>query len=188
MDIMMKDKLTLKAKSEGYEARSVYKLVEINRKYKLIRREDNVLDLGCWPGSWLQACLEIGAKPLGIDLKETKILGAETFIANAEDDKIFSLLKNKKFDVVLSDLAPRTTGHVEQDQYKSYMLSCRAFEIARKVLKLRGNFLVKIFQGEDSDELLKELRKHFEFVKTVKPDASKKRSKEVYYLALGYKG
>ena len=85
MDIMMKDKLTLKAKSEGYEARSVYKLVEINRKYKLIRREDNVLDLGCWPGSWLQACLEIGAKPLGIDLKETKILGAETFIANAED-------------------------------------------------------------------------------------------------------
>ena len=184
---MIKDKFTVKAKSEGYEARSVYKLIEINKKYALIKKRDFVLDLGCWPGSWLQACLEMGARPYGVDLKDTKIPGAGTLIADVEDDKIFSLI-NKKFDVVLSDLAPNTTGHVEQDQYRSYELSCRAFEIAKRFLKVNGNFLVKIFQSGDSEELLKELRKKFEFVKTVKPDASKKRSREIYYLCIGYKG
>jgi len=185
---MQKDKLTIKAKSEGYNARSVYKLFEINKRYNLIKKNDLVLDLGCWPGSWLQACLEIDAKPVGVDLRETKINGAETLVADVNEDEIFLLLKNKKFDVVLSDLAPHTSGHREQDQYLSYELSCRAFDIAKKVLKSNGNFLVKIFQSEEAGELLKELRKSFNFVKSVKPDASKKRSKEIYFLCLGYRG
>jgi len=185
---MQKDRFTQKAQAHGYLARSVYKLFAINQKYRLIRKGDNVLDLGCWPGSWLQACLQFRARPVGIDLRETTIKGAEAYIGDVTQDKVFMLLKDRKFDVVLSDLAPSTSGHREQDQYLSYELSKRAFFIAKNVLKHNGNFLVKIFQSKEADELLKELKKSFNFVKSAKPEASKKRSKEIYYVCFGYNG
>src|SRR3989344_7678744 len=189
---MQKDKLTIKAKSEGYKARSVYKLLDINKKYKLIKKSDFVLDLGCWPGSWLQACMEMQAGVIGVDLRDTKINGAETYKMDVMDKGFIGLLKgkikDKRFDAVLSDLAPNTTGHIEADQYRSYELSERAFEAAKAVLKPGGNFLAKIFQGKEADDFLAELRKWFKFVKAVKPEGSKKRSREIYYVCTGYKG
>jgi len=186
---MQKDRYTIKAKREGYNARSVYKLFDINNRYNLVKRGDLVLDLGCWPGSWLQACLELKAKPVGVDLRETKVEGAFTITGDITKKEVFDKIKGfGGFDVVLSDLAPSTTGNIEIDQFWSYELSKMAFLIARNVLKLGGNFLVKIFQGKESEILLNELKKSFRFVKAYKPEASKKRSKEIYYVCLGYRG
>ena len=180
----MKDKFTRKAKQEGFKARSVYKLREINNKYRLITKEDCVLDLGCWPGSWLQVCSKITKNVIGIDKRKTNVPGIKTYFMDVFDDRIFDF---GMFDVVLSDLAPTTTGNINIDQYKSYELSTRAFDIASKVLKKNGNFLVKIFQGEDSVKLLEKMRRKFNFVKSIKPTSSKKKSKEIYYVGLGFK-
>ncbi len=184
---MRKDKATIRAKREGYKARSVYKLFAINNKYRLIKQGDRVLDLGCWPGSWLQACLKFKADVIGVDIKETKIKGAETIKADVMKDDIFEKI-NGKFDVVISDMAPNTSGRLELDNYKSSELSNRALNIAKKVLKEKGNFLVKIFQSKYSDEVFNNIRKKFTFVKIYKPQASKKRSKEMYIIAMDYKG
>jgi len=186
---MIKDKATIRAKREGYKARSVYKLLSINSKYQMIKQNDNVLDLGCWPGSWLQACLKFKARPVGIDLKETKIKDVETLIGDVTKESVLEKLRNYgKFDVVLSDMAPNTTGNIHVDQYKSYELSKRALHVAKKLLKIHGNFVVKIFQGEESNELFRELKINFSFVKLVKPEISKKRSKEIYFVCKNYRG
>src|SRR3990167_5749967 len=165
--MIKKDKATIRAKREGYKARSVYKLFAINNKYRVIKQGDRVLDLGCWPGSWLQACLK--------------------FKADVMKDRIFDKI-NGRFDAVISDMAPNTSGRQDVDNYKSAMLSERAFNISEKVLKEKGNLLVKTFQSGYSDEILNKIKKKFSFVKIYKPEASKKRSKEMYIVALGYKG
>ena len=185
--MIKKDKATIRAKREGYKARSVYKLFAINNKYRVIKQGDMVLDLGCWPGSWLQACLKFKADAVGIDLKETEIKNTETIKADVMKDRIFDKI-NGRFDAVISDMAPNTSGRQDVDNYKSAMLSERAFNISEKVLKEKGNLLVKTFQSGYSDEILNKIKKKFSFVKIYKPEASKKRSKEMYIVALGYKG
>ncbi|MDD5178218.1 MAG: RlmE family RNA methyltransferase [Candidatus Nanoarchaeia archaeon] len=181
--IRSKNKLTLKAKREGYEARSAYKLIEINRKYPILKPNSRVLDIGCWPGSWLQVSSKIAKEVVGIDLKpvKIKIRNVKTYVMDANSDEVFNL---GTFDTVISDIAPNTSGKIDLDQYKSYELSSRAFEIAKKLLKIHGNFLVKIFQGGESNLLLNEMKKCFAKVKITKPQASKKTSKEVYFIGL----
>src|SRR3989344_3726836 len=146
----MKDKRTIKAHKEGYRGRSAYKLLEIQKKYRLIRRGSRVLDLGCWPGSWLQVALNITPYIVGVDLKETILPGVDTKVIDIFSDEVLRL---GTFDVILSDVAPHTTGDIRLDQYRSYELSARAFTIAQKLLKENGNFLVKIFQGDDAPKL-----------------------------------
>lgn len=187
----MRDKVTIKAKGEGYRARSVYKLFSINKRYCVFKEGNKVLDLGCWPGSWLQVCKELRcSKIIGVDvkriipIKEVEFVNKDVF----SEDLLFSLQKYGKFDTVLSDLAPNTSGKSEIDNFKSFQLSERAFLIACDVLKLRGNFVVKIFQSEDSERLLKDIRKKFSFVKVFKPENSRKRSKEIYIIAKNYTG
>ena len=185
----MRDKITIKAKDEGYRARSVYKLFSINKRYSVIKEDYKVLDLGCWPGSWLQVCKELKcSKIIGIDvkrimpIKDVEFVNKDVFTENI----LLGLHKYGKFDTVLSDLAPNTSGKSEIDNFKSFQLSERAFLITCDVLKLHGNFVVKIFQSEDSNELLKDIRKKFSFVKVFKPENSKKRSKEIYIIAKNY--
>ncbi|MDD5254369.1 MAG: RlmE family RNA methyltransferase [Candidatus Nanoarchaeia archaeon] len=180
-----KNKLTLKAKREGYKARSAYKLIEIDRKFNIIKQNSRVLDIGCWPGSWLQVSSRKAKEAIGIDLKQThlKIPNVKTYVLDVNSDKVLSL---GKFDVIISDIAPNTSGKIEIDQYKSYELSLRSLEIAKHLLKEKGNFLVKIFQGEESNLLLNEMKKYFKVVKVTKPQASKKTSKEVYFIGLNF--
>ena len=199
----MRDKITIKAKGEGYRARSVYKLFSINKRYSVIREGDKVLDLGCWPGSWLQVCKEIRCgKILGVDvkriipIKEVEFVNKDVF----SEDLLLKLQKYGKFDIVLSDLAPNTSGKSEIDNFKSFQLSEKAFSriwdndedaaflIACDVLKLHGNFVVKIFQSDDSERLVRDIRKKFSFVKAFKPENSRKRSKEIYLIAKNYIG
>ncbi len=183
----MRDKFTLKALDEGYRARSVYKLIFLNKKYNLIRSKDNVLDLGAWPGSWMQVCLDIGAGVVGVDMKQiTSMQGGKFILGDIYDLKTLEKIKRyEKYDVILSDLAPKTTGI--NDQELSFDLSEQALDIAREVLKENGNFVCKMFQGPNFSGFLKELKKSFSFVKSVKPEASKKKSKEMYFVCKGYK-
>lgn len=179
---MERDKWSKKAKKEGYLARSSYKLLQLNKKYRLIKKGDRVLDLGCSPGSWSQVCLQLGVdRVTGVDIKEAKVK-AENFNFILQDIYDLDVEKIGEFDVVLSDLAPSTSGIKDLDVEESIDLSNRAFEIAKNVLKPKGNFLVKVFQGKGFDELLKNIKKSFEFCKSSKPVASKSKSKEIYIV------
>ena len=183
----MKDKFTLRALDEGYRARSVYKLIFLNKKYNLIKKNDNVLDLGAWPGSWMQYCLNLEARVTGVDVKQiTSMKGGRFILGNIYDAKTLEKIKELgKYDSVLSDLSPKTTGINDQDL--SFDLSCKAFEISKEVLKRNGSFVCKIFQSGYLNEFLKELKKSFNFIKSVKPEASKKKSREIYLVCKGYK-
>lgn len=187
------DKFTFKARQEGYFARSVYKLDEIDKRFKLLRRGDNVLDIGAAPGSWLQyASKKIGnGKAIGVDLEAIRKIApnVETIVCDITAPECVNLIseKIKKVDVVLCDIAPSTTGIRSADQYRSTMLSGQAFEIAKKFLKANGKFACKVFQGPEFDEFYKEVKLHFDKVKTYKPIGSRKRSKEVYVVGLGFK-
>lgn len=179
----MKDFYTRKSREEGYYARSVYKLKQINKKYYLIKKGNKVLDLGCSPGGWTQASLEIiGNKGFvtGIDINPIRPIKSKNFKFIKSD--IAKTEIKDKFDVVLSDMAPKTTGMQDLDHERSYDLAKIALEIAKKHLKEKGNFLCKIFQGAHYKEFMDEVKENFEFVKTVKPEASKRKSKEMYIV------
>lgn len=184
----MKDKLTLKAKREGYRARSAYKLIQINKKYNIIKEKDKVLDIGCFPGSWMQIVLNFNASVLGIDIKKIKpIKDAKFILGDILEDKTLKNIEGQ-FDVILSDISPKISGIKEMDKFRSSKLIKKVFEITMLHLKKKGNLVCKIFQNEDSSKILKNMKKYFKFVKIFKPIASKKRSKEIYLIAKGYKG
>ena len=137
----------------------------------------------------MQVCQNLSAQVTGVDTKQIQYIKNVRFILGdifkkETRDKIYSL---EKFDVVLSDLAPRISGNIEQDQYKSLELSKIAFNIARKVLNRNGNFVCKTFQSQEFNEFLKDIKNYFNFVKATKPEASKKSSKEMYIVAKGYR-
>ncbi len=188
------DYYSKKAKKENFAARSVYKLQEIQRKYSLIKKKHKVVDLGCSPGSWLQyihGLLNSNGFVLGIDIKETNISlpeNAKIEIANVLElnpEKI--LVDYGNFNGVLSDMAPKTTGNKDLDHYGSMELVEKAFEIAKVLLKPNGYFVCKMFDGEESPEFIKQARKHFNFFKALRVDATKKQSREVFLVGNGYK-
>lgn len=182
------------AKKENYPARSVYKLQEIQSRYKLIKKGGRVLDLGCYPGSWtIYASGLVGEKGtvVGIDLKKLDIkipsnaLVYQCDIFNIDDNTLFSI--GKDFDVVISDMAPATTGSKSVDAVRSYDLCMAALDIANNVLLHNGSFLCKIFQGEDFNEFLEMVKAAFNTYKIFKPQSSRKFSKEIYIIGLGKK-
>src|SRR3989339_883760 len=146
-----RDHYTRKAVKEGFRARSSFKLMQINQKYHLLKPGNSVLDLGCWPGGWLIAAKKVVRNGIvvGVDLTKIKPVEGVDFIEgdiNSEDiqEKIGSF---GKFDVVLSDMAPKTSGIISLDVESSIDLSRMALDTAEKVLKPGGNFLCKVFQG-----------------------------------------
>ncbi|MBD5608325.1 MAG: RlmE family RNA methyltransferase [Desulfovibrio sp.] len=185
-----------KAKRENYPARSVYKLKELDKKYRLLKKGIKVLDLGAAPGSWTQGALEkIGEsgalvacdlKPLGIRLAANAKFYQEDIFKPSEDF-LRVLREDGPFDLIMSDMAPATTGSKFTDQARSLDLCKRAFEFAREYLKSDGNFAVKIFMGPDVGELLESMREVFEDVKTFKPKSSRAESKETFFVGLRFK-
>ena len=185
-----------KAKEENYRSRATYKLAQANEKYGFIKRNDVVVDLGAAPGGWIQAARKMTGKNgyvLGIDLKPIEPFTQEyvrTIIADFNEtgivDEIRSFLP-READVVISDAAPNITGVWEVDQAKQIDLATRALEIAQCVLRLQGNFFVKLFEGEMFNEFILTAKELFESVKIVKPLASRQKSSEMYLLALGLK-
>ena len=184
-----------RAKKEGFIARSVYKLEEVDRRVRLLRPGQRVLDLGCYPGSWLQYCARVVGKRglvVGIDTREISVelpphvhlVLADVFELSPADLHHFS----NEFEVVLSDLAPATTGIRSVDSDRSSLLFQRALALADDLLVPGGHFLGKIFQGPGFDEIVRELKSKFRKVKGIKPRATRKVSKEIYLVALGRKG
>jgi len=179
-----RDKFYEKAKKAGYRARSSYKLIEIQKKYNLIKKNDDVLDIGCAPGSWLQVVKKYTkGKIVGVDIVPMKKVSGVKFIKEDVREIKFS----EKFDVVISDIAPKTTGSREEDQFLSYELSRESFLVAKKNLKKNGNFLVKTFQSQDTEELVKEMKPFFGFLKRYVPKSTRQSSKELYIIGLGFK-
>jgi 23S rRNA (uridine2552-2'-O)-methyltransferase len=182
MGIRTKDKFTKRALAEGYLARSVYKLKDIQKRFKIIRKDNKVLDLGAAPGSWSQLAVEWGAEVDSIDLNKVKF---GTWIeADVMSDKIFDILKDKNYDVVLSDLAPKTIGIRKIDNELSYDLCTRALEIANKKLNRGGFFVCKLFESEWFKPFVKDAKKIFKDVKVYKPEGSKKKSTEMYIIGI----
>jgi 23S rRNA (uridine2552-2'-O)-methyltransferase len=187
---LWEDHLTRRARSENYPARSVYKLEEIQNKFRLMKKNDQVLDLGCAPGSWLLfAAKQVGShgKVLGIDLKPVDIelpgnvVAVKDDILNPDHD---SFLKgNKKFNAVLSDMAPATTGRKDVDALRSFELCNMALRITDNFLVQNGNFVCKIFQGNDFNAFQKNVKSKFKECRIFKPDSCRKQSKEIYIIA-----
>ncbi len=184
-----------KAKKENFAARSVYKLKEIQQKYALIRKGGRVLDLGCAPGSWLEFAAEItGPAGLvtGIDLKPVDrrfpchvrvFTGDVLEMAGVSEGELADRIGDG-FQAVLSDMAPSTTGRKEVDAARSYHLCRAALKIAEKALEPGGNFVCKIFQGEDFTDFAASVQGAFEMSKIFKPQSCRKESKEIYIIGM----
>jgi 23S rRNA (uridine2552-2'-O)-methyltransferase len=187
------DHYTRRARKEKWLARSVYKLEEIDKRFKLIRRGNRILDLGCYPGSWAQYALrKAGPKGdvVGIDLTTPDgILGSNfRFIQGDVLDIDLQWLAGEiaSRDVVLSDLAPKTTGNRITDTSRSMNLAGRAAEIAQAILHKNGRFVCKIFENEELKAFEVALSKSFGNMKRYRPKATRKRSSEVYLMGLDF--
>ena len=184
-----------RAKKEGFRSRSVYKLEEVDRRLRLFKPDQRVLDLGCHPGSWLQYCAQaVGKRGLvvGIDTRKISIeLPPHVHFVQAD---IFQLMPadlhqfSKDFDVVLSDMAPSTTGIRSVDSDRCALVFQRALVFADSLLVEGGGFVGKIFQGAAFETVANELKRKFRKVRVIKPQATRKVSKEVYLVAMGKRG
>lgn len=185
-----RDKFARKAKSEGYLARSAYKLEEIINKFKVLKPGFKVLDLGAAPGSWLQVARNaIGPAGLAVGVDEGLIdFEAEGVVTLMGDilapDCLAQVAAYGPYDAVLSDLAPKTSGIKDRDQALSQELSEQAAKIALATLKKHGNFVVKVFQNPETFAFQKYLKTVFKKVHTYKPQASRDRSYETYLIGL----
>lgn len=192
-----RDYFFLKAKQESYPARSVYKLKEMDSRFRLFKPGMKVLDLGAAPGSWTLGAAErvgVNGMILAADIKETLVVFPENVTFMQED--VFNrspqfeaaLADLAPFDVVMSDMAPSTTGNKFTDQARSFNLCEEALAVASLYLKEGGSFVVKIFMGPDVQNYLVTMRKMFDKVQGFKPKSSRSESKEIFYLGFGFKG
>ncbi len=187
-----------KAKKDKYPARSVYKLEEIQRKHQLLRKGDSVLDLGCFPGSWsLYASEVVGPKGVvvGVDLQEAdKVPRSDGAAIHwlcqdiMEPELIPQVRKIRSaFKVIISDLAPKTTGNRWTDHQQSMRLVEQTLYLAETLLHEQGHYLCKVFQGEDLPPFVSGLKARFSMVKVIKPESSRKESREIFVLGMGYR-
>jgi 23S rRNA (uridine2552-2'-O)-methyltransferase len=183
-----------RAKREGFPSRAIYKIQEIDRRLGLLRPGARVLDLGAAPGSWtLHASSRVGpaGTVVAVDLQDLSVaLSANARVVRAD---VFALDPSElaagaAFDVVLSDMAPKTTGQRHRDQLRSHDLYLRALAIAEQLLAPGGAFVGKIFQGPDFEAARTATRASFAEVRTLRPDASRKESYEIFLAGLGFRG
>ncbi len=190
------DPYVRRARAEGYRSRAAYKLLELNRRDRLLRPGLTVVDLGAAPGGWSQvAAARVGAagRVLAVDLLEMAPIPSVEFIlgdfrAPATLDRLAGALGGRPADLVLSDMAPNISGMAEVDQARSLELAQAAVEFCEGHLKPGGTLLVKVFQGAGFEEFAAGLRRRFLKVAVRKPGASRNRSAEVYLLARGFRG
>lgn len=191
-----RDRFFLKAKEENFAARSVYKLQEIDQRFKIFKPGDIVLDLGCSPGSWSQyASQKVGdrGRVLGVDLKPVTVkLPNATFIeADLRDLNLENVFVEHgfapPFDLVISDMAPNTTGIKSADQARSLELCELAVNVAERFLKPGGHFVTKFFHSNDFADLRKQIQSRFKKVEIVKPESTRSISKEIFFVGISKK-
>jgi len=193
LERQINDPFVVEAKAKGYRSRAAFKLSEIDDRYKLIRRGDRVIDLGCAPGGWMQIALERGAGAVaGVDLLPVDPLAGATILEADFTDpdcgaRLIAALGGVP-DLILSDMAPNTTGHRQTDHLRIIGLIEAAVDFTVTSLRPGGAFLSKAFQGGETSGLLAALKANFAEVRHVKPKASRAESSELYLLARGFKG
>ena len=186
-----KDYFFKQSKILGYRSRSAFKLIEMNNKFKFLKKNLTLLDLGCSPGGWSQVVSKEvkNGKILGIDLKPMeKIKNVDFIKGDLNEDSICDkiiLYFNNKVDIVLSDMAANTTGNKDLDSYRTGELCLNAMKLAKKILCKNGIFLSKIFMGSMFKEVNENAQKYFRKVVKYKPLSSKKESKEIYIFCEG---
>ena len=197
MSFNPKDHYYHKAKKENFLARSIYKLQEIDQKYKIINKGDKIVDFGYFPGSWIQySSSKVGPDGLvvGIDIQAVSgklstlenVTVFERDIFSVEDVKDLGL--SDKVDVVVSDMAPNTMGVQSVDQARSLELVEKVFEILPTFLRINGNMVIKVFDGNDAQVFLKTIKRQFEKTYKLKPKSTRKISKEFFFIGVGFKG
>ena len=186
-----RDPFFLKSKAEGYRSRSAFKLIEMNKKFKFLKKKTNVLDLGSSPGGWSQVVRKsiLSGKILAVDIRPMEKIKNVDFIRDDFlKEEFFQKIKNyfnNKVDVVLSDMAVNTTGNKNLDSYNTGELCLKAMDLAKKVLHKDGVFLSKLFMGSVYVEINEKANKYFDKVVKYKPSSSKKESKEIYIYCCG---
>ena len=188
----LNDPYVAAAKAQGYRSRAAFKLAELDEKYHLIGRQSRVIDLGAAPGGWSQVALERGAaQVIGIDLLPIEPVRGALFLqgdfTEAGMDEALAAQLGGPADLVLSDMAPNTTGHVATDHLRIVALADQALAFALHHLAPGGAFVTKLFQGGAQAETLATLKRHFRAVHHAKPKASRKDSRELYVVATGFR-
>lgn len=182
-----------KAKEEKYRSRATYKLLQAVKKYRFIKLGDVVVDLGAAPGGWIQACRKIvgdNGFVLGVDLEQIQPFDSSnvrTIVGDVTDPQIIQQIKEflpHPADVVVSDVSPNVSGVWELDHARQIDLAQYSLQIATSILKPKGNFFAKVFEGDMLNDFVKEVKQYFIFVKLVKPKASRARSAELYIIGM----
>lgn len=191
---VVQDKYFLEAKRLGYRARSAFKLLEIQEKFNLIKPGFNILDVGAAPGSFLQVIRKIiweTGKIVWIDIQKIEKFNFQNIFLIQESifetEKIIAELEKiwiKQFDLITSDIAPSTTGQSWVDQYRSVELNLAILDVADIFLKKWGNLVLKVFIGEDVDDLVRPIKKRYKTLRRIKPRACRNRSFEEYFVCL----
>ena len=182
------------AKRKGYRSRSAFKLKQIQNKFKIIRKTDFVLDLGAAPGGWSQVSNEIigkNGKIIGIDLLNIKPIDGIQFLQEDITEKstilkIIKIVGENGVDVLLSDMSPNISGNYSIDHANSVHLCKQSLNLVDKILKDNGNFLCKLFMGEEFDDFIKIFKNKFKNVKLYSPPASRKSSSEIYLIGRNF--
>ena len=188
-----KDKYYNRAKQQGYRSRAAFKLKQLDQQTGLFGPGNTVVDLGAAPGGWLQVAAEEvgeGGKVIGVDFQRIREFddhdNIETIKGDMTDDRTKDRLRKQVgedgADVIVSDMAPNMTGEYELDHARSVHLSRQAFEVACEHLGTGGDFVVKVFQGQDLDDLEAEIAEEFQYVRRSSPDASRDSSSEIYLI------
>ena len=183
------DPYTKLAKQKGYRSRSAFKLIEINNKFKFLKNNLNILDLGSAPGGWSQVCADINknGKNLSIDILNMETIDNIFFYKKDFNDSDFldfinDFFKRNKVDIVLSDMAVNTTGNKDLDAIKTNAIALDVVNLSKLILKTKSALLVKIFSGKDENILTKNAKELFKKIERIKPDSSRKESREMYLL------
>lgn len=186
------DRLARKAKEEGFRARSVYKLQELDQKFKLFTHSKTIIDIGAYPGSWLQYIAQVKpqATIVGVDLQTIKpIEGVNVYAADITNPKamevIMQTLNVQQFDTIVSDLAPKTSGVKDVDQWRSIELSIAVLQFAQTYLSTHGTVVMKVLRGADFDEFYTSIKPLFAKVHIAIAKASRNSSREVYIVCKG---
>ncbi len=188
----LNDPYVTAARAQGFRSRAAFKLIELDDRYKLFRKGMRVLDLGAAPGGWSQVAIQRGAaRVVGLDLLPIDPVSGATFIQGDFHDpampgQLASLLAGAP-DLVLSDIAPNTTGHASTDNARIVALAELALDLAATTLAAGGGFVAKLFQGGAEREMLTRMKQRFASVKHAKPPASRKDSRELYVVATGFR-
>jgi 23S rRNA (uridine2552-2'-O)-methyltransferase len=191
----LNDPYVAAARRQGYRSRAAFKLIELDERFHLLKPGAHVLDLGCAPGGWTQVAIErAGPRGLvvGVDIAETPAVARATILrADLTDPAAAEAIAQALgggADIVLSDMAPATTGHAATDHLRIVALAEAAFAVAEALLEPGGSFVAKVFQGGAQGELLGRLKRSFAELRHAKPPASRAESAETYVVAKGFRG